>query len=214
MQEASQGNGVLGPLGALAEPFCGHRTLAPRLYLLIHCLLSSHPPWLPLPPECGKNQQVPGEELAHRPFGAGACLWRHQDCTEEPGNASHWSLSLASPSPTETSPLPPAPIPCLLDGAVTRMLSHRVLASYVTPGVRSYLGGLSSGSLVWEQCRPTAPGVAGRSRWRLEGKGLLEGSYLPGPSWRSSSEHIPPLAACHAAGGCPVGRTSLTWGWS
>lgn len=76
VQEASQGNGALGPLGALSEPFCGHRTRAPRLYLLIHCFLSSHPPWLPLPPECGKNQQVPGEELAHGPVGAGAWLWR------------------------------------------------------------------------------------------------------------------------------------------
>lgn len=68
-------------------------------------------------------------------------------------------------------------------GAVTHMLWHRILGSYVTPGVRSYLAGLSSGSLAWEQCRPTAPGVAGRSRRRQEGKGLLEGSCLPRHFW-------------------------------
>ena len=137
VQEASQGNGVLGPLGALAEPFCGHRTLAPRLYLLIHCLLSSHPPGCHSRPSVGRTNRFRVKSWHTGLSELGLGFGDTKDCAEELGNASHWSLSLASPSPTETSPLPPAPIPCLLDGAVTRMLSHRVLESYVTPGVRS-----------------------------------------------------------------------------
>lgn len=189
---------------ALWEPWRSLSVATGRWHRGYTCLSTASSP--PIPPGCHSRPSV-GRTSRFRVKSwhtglseLGLGFGDTKDCAEEPGNASHWSLSLASPSPTETSPLPPAPIPCLLDAAVTRMLFHRVLVSYVTPGVWSYLGGLSSGSLAWEQCRPTAAGVAGRSRWRQEGKGLLEGSCLPGPSWRSSSKHIPPLAAATLLG--------------
>lgn len=188
-------------LWALWEPWRSLSVAIGRGHRGYTCLSTASSP--PIPPGCHSRPSV-GRTSRFRVKSwhtglseLGLGFGDNQAWAEEPGNGSHWPLGLASPSPIETSPLPPAPIPCLLGGSSD---THALAPNPCELRCRAYLAGLSSGSLAWEQCRPTTPGVAGRSRRRQEGKGLLEGSCLPRPFWQSSSEHIPLLAAATLLG--------------
>lgn len=118
---------------------------------------------LPIPPGCHSRPSV-GRTSRFRVKSwhtglseLGLGFGDNQAWAEEPGNGSHWPLGLASPSPIETSPLPPAPIPCLLGGSSD---THALAPN------------------PWELRDPRSPFLPCRAQFRKPGLGAVQ-AYRP-----------------------------------